>query len=509
MNTSVSSTTGTLFSDNFPLNYTNSYNCETNISVNNAASIEVFFEYFHTESYSDLNLLNEMCDLDYLEIISNGRSLRLCGDWRGKENRLFFNFNSSFINIRFHSNENISRRGFVLKWASMLNLYLENPSSCLYSQYFLHETEKSCFEVLTKPESWLTSHEDCRRRGAILARIEDVQTQAGIDNSLFKRQLQDHSIWIGANDRIFEGDYMWTDRTALQYTNWFPGWIFENVSHYYIGQPSDDGFSNEDCVEMRREFSLPGKGNNLANSFFWNDRNCEEKNPYICQFDKQIYKRSAGLEMTTCGQIVNLTSKQSTTIITSPNYPNKYPDLVSCHTIITVPVDKQIYIDFLYFHIEDGKQCEFDNLTIFEPQSKQHYGPHCGYWNNKLKLLRLVSTSNELVITFQSDNTKQYTGFKVQVTLIDPVELCIDGGTEVDNLPARVLIDHNKECIVVINETNSYIDSVLTCSAIASSQLINYEQIHDIIPQLTLIENGNYVCHHSAVVDFVVVVVRL
>ena len=62
--------------------------------------------------------------------------------------------------------------------------------------------------------------------------------------------------------------------------DWFPGW---SMYGYTNSEPSDDGYSHEDCVEMRRRFHYPYKGTGKSDTFYWNDRNCMAKNPYICQ----------------------------------------------------------------------------------------------------------------------------------------------------------------------------------------------------------------------------------
>lgn len=183
----LSSSSGTLFSENYPSNYNHSLYCEANISINNAMLIDLSFEYFNTESYLNLNLLNNMCNRDYLEISVNERSWRVCGDWTGKENRLFFSLNSSTVNLKFRSNEFFSRQGFVLKWTSTLKYDLEDQSSCSFSKFLLLESQTSCFEFFMQPTDWLSGHESCRERGASLARIEDIQTQTEIETSLQKR----------------------------------------------------------------------------------------------------------------------------------------------------------------------------------------------------------------------------------------------------------------------------------------------------------------------------------
>lgn len=63
-------------------------------------------------------------------------------------------------------------------------------------------------------------------------------------------------------------------------TEWFPGW---QQHGFYNRQPNDDGLSNQDCVEMRRMFTLPSSAAGLASSFMWNDRDCATPNYFICE----------------------------------------------------------------------------------------------------------------------------------------------------------------------------------------------------------------------------------
>jgi hypothetical protein len=77
----------------------------------------------------------------------------------------------------------------------------------------------------------------------------------------------------------------------MVFQDWFPGWP---EFAQYNKQPSDDGLSDQDCVEMRRSFlvpssSLPGSvGPNLkfTPSLMWNDRDCSASNFYVCEVVK-------------------------------------------------------------------------------------------------------------------------------------------------------------------------------------------------------------------------------
>lgn len=56
--------------------------------------------------------------------------------------------------------------------------------------------------------------------------------------------------------------------------DWFQGWPQHNN---YNRQPNDDGLSQQNCIEMRRQFQLPVVGgfvttSSATESFMWNDR---------------------------------------------------------------------------------------------------------------------------------------------------------------------------------------------------------------------------------------------
>jgi hypothetical protein len=99
--------------------------------------------------------------------------------------------------------------------------------------------------------------------------------------------------------------------------DWFSGWSHKG-NEVVNAQPNDDGFSGQDCVEMRQVFSAPASATSAfgssallparqgtlhpaqklkyfpRNSFHWNDRNCEVRNFYLCE--KATYHRESSFE---------------------------------------------------------------------------------------------------------------------------------------------------------------------------------------------------------------------
>lgn len=68
--------------------------------------------------------------------------------------------------------------------------------------------------------------------------------------------------------------------TIFLVSDWFPGWP---QHQHYNKQPNDDGLSEQDCVEVRRTYTLPSTSVSLAPGFMWNDRDCATHNYFICE----------------------------------------------------------------------------------------------------------------------------------------------------------------------------------------------------------------------------------
>jgi hypothetical protein len=66
--------------------------------------------------------------------------------------------------------------------------------------------------------------------------------------------------WLGLNDLVSEGSWIWDDRTPLVYENWDEG------------EPNDAG--GEDCgiIMTSRD-----------RASYWDDRACDSERSYICE----------------------------------------------------------------------------------------------------------------------------------------------------------------------------------------------------------------------------------
>ena len=176
---------GRIVSEHFPANYRNNQHCHSVISVDQALFIEVSFEVFHTQSVADLNLYNEMCDLDFLEIYDATQHWAICGNWAGREKLLYFTFNSSTVHLHFTSNSGSTRPGFSLSWASTV----QQPDNATRSPCSdpLLETESACFELVHETADWPSSLEACRLRGATLAQVDHPDTHEALETKIRER----------------------------------------------------------------------------------------------------------------------------------------------------------------------------------------------------------------------------------------------------------------------------------------------------------------------------------
>jgi len=124
------------------------------------------------------------------------------------------------------------------------------------------EFDESCYKVMTsfvhsKKLSWDNARAVCSGYGGDLVSIENEREEDFIRSlsSNFKNDL----LWIGLNDRVNEGQFVWSDGT------YFNSSVY---SKWKIGEPSHTA-GKHDCVGLK---------NNL-----WNDQPCSWVRFYICE----------------------------------------------------------------------------------------------------------------------------------------------------------------------------------------------------------------------------------
>ena len=102
--------------------------------------------------------------------------------------------------------------------------------------------------------------------------------------------------------------------------------------------------------------------------------------------------------------------------ITTPNYPSVYPGSKRCNWNIEVTQGKTIELEFEAFRLEAHANCAYDWIQIFDggsSSSSDLTGKLCG----TRKPSNTRSTGNRLFLTWRSDSSGAYSGFKISAKL--------------------------------------------------------------------------------------------
>ncbi|XP_066502466.1 lymphocyte antigen 75, partial [Hoplias malabaricus] len=111
----------------------------------------------------------------------------------------------------------------------------------------------------SKKKSWEGARDDCLSRNADLVSIHTT-----LEEEFIAEYTKGKTQWIGLSKNPLEGDYTWSDGSALSHTNWGPG------------EPNDHG-GRENCVEMLTTQN---------GTSFWNDLNCDAHLDWVCMIPK-------------------------------------------------------------------------------------------------------------------------------------------------------------------------------------------------------------------------------
>ncbi|XP_044235177.1 tolloid-like protein 1 isoform X4 [Ursus arctos] len=97
-------------------------------------------------------------------------------------------------------------------------------------------------------------------------------------------------------------------------------------------------------------------------------------------------------------------------LITSPNWPDKYPSRKECTWEISTTPGHRIKLAFSEFEIEQHQECAYDHLEVFDGETEKSpiLGRLCG---NKIPE-PLVATGNKMFVRFVSDASVQRKGFQ-------------------------------------------------------------------------------------------------
>ncbi|XP_019616229.1 PREDICTED: chymotrypsin B-like [Branchiostoma belcheri] len=91
--------------------------------------------------------------------------------------------------------------------------------------------------------------------------------------------------------------------------------------------------------------------------------------------------------------------------ISSPNYPQNYPNDAECTYVLSPGAGQQVSIEFTYFSLESHSRCSYDSVEIFDGPGNS-LGMFCG-----TNMPGPVTSSREIVVVFSSDYSVTARGF--------------------------------------------------------------------------------------------------
>ncbi|MEO8177289.1 MAG: C-type lectin domain-containing protein [Deltaproteobacteria bacterium] len=111
---------------------------------------------------------------------------------------------------------------------------------------------ETCYYVAPTAVRWSEARQACADAGRLLVQIDSA------DEDAFIASLGGFSFWIGAGDTVVEGSFIWSDGSAIVFSNW--------------GLDQPDDFPGPDCIEKRQETNEP-----------WYDQPCSNLRQYVCE----------------------------------------------------------------------------------------------------------------------------------------------------------------------------------------------------------------------------------
>ncbi|XP_078540503.1 embryonic protein UVS.2-like isoform X4 [Lissotriton helveticus] len=103
-------------------------------------------------------------------------------------------------------------------------------------------------------------------------------------------------------------------------------------------------------------------------------------------------------------------------VVTTPGFPEAYPNSMDCVWSIRAPVGHQIQLEFSSFNVERFPECDNDYLAVKDGGTTN--SPLLGKYCGKSPLQPIASTGNMLLLQFHSDVWVTKPGFSIAYSFI-------------------------------------------------------------------------------------------
>ena len=131
-----------------------------------------------------------------------------------------------------------------------------------------------CWEQMELRTSWGDPEQFCNNQDGHLALVTNERIQNYLQSKEPSKDSHS-SFWVAGTDKEHEGNWVWTDGSACNYTEW--------ATRPYRAQ---NEWYNEDCLLMYKSC--------VKNPNGWNDQECSNQWSFVCSrfwYKQQEYKQ--------------------------------------------------------------------------------------------------------------------------------------------------------------------------------------------------------------------------
>ncbi|XP_067119397.1 mannan-binding lectin serine protease 1-like [Centruroides vittatus] len=104
--------------------------------------------------------------------------------------------------------------------------------------------------------------------------------------------------------------------------------------------------------------------------------------------------------------------KENEGVLTSPLYPDNYPDKTDCWTQIMVKPEFSVHLEFDVLELEYDTNCSYDFVAVYDGMTADD--PLIGHFCSNPENNTVISTNNTMLIHFHSDHLLNYHGFSAK-----------------------------------------------------------------------------------------------
>ncbi|KAK1175725.1 tolloid-like protein 1 isoform X1 [Acipenser oxyrinchus oxyrinchus] len=415
----ISKDAGQIQSPNYPDDYRPMKDCVWKITVAENYNVGLSFQAFEIERHDN-------CAYDYLEVRDgNTENSPLIGRFCGYDKPEDIRSTSNILWMKFISDGTVNKAGFATNFFKeedecakpdnggceqrCVNTLGSYKCAC-DPGYELAPDKKSCEAacggLLTKLNGTITTpgwpKEYPPNKNCVWQVVAPTHYRISMQFEFF--ELEGNEIckydYIEvrsglSSDSKLHGKYCGTEVPEVitsQYNNMRIEFKSDNTvskkgfkAHFFSDKDEcskDNGGCQHDCI-------------NTIGSYV-----CQCRNGFVLHENKHDCKEAE------CEHSVH----SSSGVITSPNWPDKYPSRKECAWAVTATPGHRVKVSFNEFEIEQHQECAYDHLEVYDGESDKAaiLGRLCG---SKLPD-PVISNGNKMYLRFISDASVQRKGFQ-------------------------------------------------------------------------------------------------